>query len=257
MKAFNSIELTIDGTVATVALNRPEARNAVNLAMARELDAALTSVEEDPTVTVVILTGNGLAFCAGADLKALAAGEPEASVGEHGWAAITHRNRSKILIAAVEGAAVAGGCELVLAADLAVASRNATFGLPEAKRGLIAAAGGATRLPHLIPPRVAMELLLTGDSIDADRAFELGLINRVVSPGEARKSATELANEIAANAPLAVRATRRLIAVSMSSGVDSADELSHELLADLMDTEDVAEGLAAFAERRAPRWSGR
>ena len=244
-------------SVAIVTLNRPERRNAIDVPMGVALDSALTAAEEDNVVRVIVLAARGPAFCAGADLKALAAGEPEAFVEDRGWAGVTSRDRVKPMIAAVEGAALAGGCELVLACDLAIASSNASFGLPEVKHGLIAAAGGAARLPHQIPVKAAMELLLTGTTITAERALTLGLINSMVAPGCAEAAALDLGHQIALNPPLAVAATMTIANHSLEHGVAAGLDLSSGFLAKVMRSNDVTEGLRAFVEHRAPSWRHR
>ena len=243
-----------DESVAILTLNRPEVRNAIDLAMGLAVDDSLSAAERDEAVRVVVLTGRGPAFCAGADLKALDAGESEAFVADRGWAGVTSRDRLKPLIAAVEGPALAGGCELVLACDLAVASTDASFGLPEVKHGLIAAGGGAARLLHQIPAKAAMEMLLTGDAVPAERALALGLVNAVVPPGCALDTALDLAHRIALNPPLAVAGTRTIADRSAEHGVAAGIDLSAKFLAEVMESSDAAEGLRAFVERRAPRW---
>jgi enoyl-CoA hydratase len=247
----------IDAPTAVVRLDRPEARNALDLRGARELDEALTAIEADPRVRAIVLAAEGPVFCAGADLKALAAGEPEAFIADRGWAGLTRRQRVKPIIAAVEGPALAGGLELVLACDLIVATPQASFGAPEVRWGLLAASGGAIRLPHRLPPNIANELLLTARPIDAERAFSLGLVNRLVERGQAVDCAAGLALEISANAPLGIEATLRVAALTLSEGEEAAWSLALELLERLRATEDCAEGLAAFAERRPPVWAGR
>jgi enoyl-CoA hydratase len=247
----------VKGPLAVLTLDRPDARNALDLRGARELDEALTGLEAESSVRAIVLAAEGSVFCAGADLKALAAGEPEAFIADRGWAGLTRRQRVKPIIAAVEGPALAGGLELALACDLIVASPHATFGAPEVRWGLIAAAGGAIRLPHRIPPNIAHELLLTAKPIDAARAYSVGLVNVLVDQGQAVDEAANMALEIAANAPLGIEATIRVAELTISRGEEAAWELASELLERLMASDDCAEGLAAFAERRAPVWVGR
>jgi enoyl-CoA hydratase len=251
------IEVSVAGAIGRITLNRPEARNAVNGAMARQLSEAVTALEDDPAVHLSVLAATGPAFCAGQDLKALAAGEPEAFVDGHGWAGFTARDRRKPVIAAVDGPAAAGGFELVLACDLVVASRRATFSLPEVRHGLLAAAGGAARLPHVLPPNVALELLMTGAAIDAERAHTLGLVNRLAQPGGALEAAEDLAREIDRHPLAAVLAARRVALASMVHGRAAADGLATTLLAELLPSSDVADGLAAFTARRKPRQAAR
>jgi enoyl-CoA hydratase/carnithine racemase len=244
--------------VATLTLDRPDQRNAINAAMAAGLLAAMDRFEADAAARVAVLTGAGdKAFCAGMDLKAFAAGEgPAIFGGRGGFAGFTGYPRSKPVIAAVNGAALAGGCELVLACDLVVAADTAMFGQPEVKRGLFAAAGGALRLPRTVPRVRAMELLLTGDPIDARTALELGLVNRVVSAVELSAAARELARRICANAPLAVRETLAVARRAFEPGEDcwAHNEAAWRRVAA---SEDAAEGPRAFAEKRPARWRGR
>jgi enoyl-CoA hydratase len=248
----------LEDRVATITLNRPEQRNAIDAATARALLAALDRFEADPAALVGVLTGAGdRAFCAGMDLKAFAAGDGPAIVeGRGGFAGFTAYPRTKPVIAAVNGAALAGGFEIVLACDLVVAAESASFGQPEVKRGLFASAGGALRLPRTIPRVRALELLLTGDPIDARAAFALGMVNRVVPPAELAGAARELAARILANAPLAVRET---LAVARAAA-DPAGELWEVNAAAwrrVTASADAQEGPAAFAGKRPPRWSGR
>jgi enoyl-CoA hydratase/carnithine racemase len=252
------VRYEVDDGVAILTLDRPDQRNAINAAMAVELSAAVDRFEADPGALVAILTGAGdKAFCAGMDLKAFAAGEgPAIFGGRGGFAGFTSHPRTKPVIAAVNGAALAGGCELVLACDLAVAADTAVFGQPEVKRGLFAAAGGAIRLPRTIPRVRAMELLLTGDSIDARTAFELGLVNRVVPLAELTEAARGLARRIRANAPLAVRETLAVARRAAEPGEDlwALNEATWKRVAL---SEDASEGPRAFAEKRPARWRGR
>lgn len=241
--------------VAVITINRPSVKNAVNRRTAEGVADAIDRLEESAELRIGILTGAGGTFCAGMDLKAFLAGEIPKVEGR-GFAGLTEALPSKPLIAAVEGYALAGGFELALACDLIVAARNARFGLPEAKRGLVARAGGLTRLPRQMAPRRALELLLTGDFIGAEEAYATGLINRIAEPGGALALALELARTIAANGPLAVAATLQVFR-------RQADWPSNELFArqaeftdPVFDSVDAREGAAAFAERRAPRWRG-
>lgn len=238
------------GSALLVTIDRPQARNAVDAAVAGELAAALDELEAAPELRVGVLTGAGGTFSAGMDLKAALRGEsPE--VGGRGFGGLTEAELTNPLIAAVEGFAMGGGFELALGCDLIVAAEDAQFGLPECKRGLIAAGGGVVRLPQRIPHHLAMELLLTGEPIDGRRAGELGLANRVVANGEAAAVALQLAAKIAENAPLALAAVKAV--------VRSADPWAAQRteIAKLMTTADVREGMTAFAERRAPQWTGR
>ncbi|MDO9398530.1 MAG: enoyl-CoA hydratase-related protein [Herbiconiux sp.] len=250
--------------VLLVTINRPEARNAVNMAVMVGIGEALEYAEADPGIWVVIITGAGdRSFCAGADLKAAARGEltpTDPRVEAWGFAGFVSHHISKPVIAAVNGFALGGGTEIVLLSDLAVSIDTAAFGLPEVKRGIYAGAGGAFRLGQQIPRKIAMEVMLTGEPISAQKALELGLVNRVVSADRLIPAALELAGAICANAPLAVQVTKR-IAVGITDGhvaADDADWARTEAEGPgLMASDDSREGLAAFAEKRAPRWTGR
>ena len=252
-----------DGHVLVVTLNRPEARNAVNGPLTLALGTALEEADRDGDVRAVVLTGAGdVSFCAGADLKALARGETLNPQGteEWGFGGLVDHPISKPIVAAVNGAAFGGGTELVLACDLVVAADTATFGLPEVRRGLIAAAGGLIRLPAQLPRKIAMELILTGEPIDASTALRWGLVNAVVPAAEVRARALELAQRIAANAPLAVQASKR-VALGIRDGsvpaeADAWEANDREIMA-LIGTEDAIEGPVAFAEKREPVWKGR
>jgi enoyl-CoA hydratase len=244
------------GRILIITLNRPDQRNAVNAAVARGVAAALDELDADAALSLGVLTGAGKGFCSGMDLKAFRDGE-RPHVPGRGFAGIVERAADKPLIAAIEGFAVAGGLEVALACDLIVAAKGARLGIPEVKRSLVAAGGALLRLPRTIPRNVAMELALTGDLIEAERAHELGLVNRLADPGEALDTALQLAETIAANGPLALAATKRVM-------VESADWPDSEFFArqrDLIDpvfnSEDAREGATAFAERRDPVWKGR
>ena len=252
------IRFDVEGRVGIIRLDRVEARNAINPAMAEAIEAAIDRLEADDEIWAGVLTHEGPVFCAGADLKEVAAGN-----GGHlgtvrgGFGGIVLRERSKPLIAAVDGHAVAGGTEIALACDLRVASTVSVFGIPEVKRSLVAAAGGLNRLPRVLPPAIAMELALTGDTITAERAHHFGMINDVCQPGEAVDAALALAARVNANAPLAVRASRRL--VLESPGLDDREAMRRAAAAmgELASTADFAEGPRAFIEKRPPEWQGR
>lgn len=245
------------GHLAILRINRPEARNAVNGDVARGMEAAIDRIEEDPDVWVGIITGEGPVFCAGADLKAINAGQAaDLQTERGGFAGFVTRERTKPIIAAVDGPALAGGTEIVLACDLVVASTQARFGIPEAKRSLVAAAGGLFRLPRVLPRNVAMELGLTGDPITAERAHHFGMVNELCEPGQALDTAMGLAERIAANAPLAVRETRRLMIELVGCDDETGIRRSTEAMIGLASTEDFWEGPAAFIEKRDPVWKG-
>jgi enoyl-CoA hydratase len=249
-----SVDFERRGAVAIVTLNRPDARNALDPDTIRGLGRAFTEAEADEGVRAVLLTGAGdRAFCAGMDLKAFAAGRRGAEGEGPGLEVLTRRVYPKPVIAAVNGTAVAGGFELMLACDLAVAAEHAKFGIPEVKRGLVAA-GGGTRLPQRIPIAVALELGLTGNLIDAERALALGLVNRVVPAERVLDEAIGLAEEIASNGPLALRVTKELM-VEQAGAFDW--ERVRAATAPVFASEDAREGAMAFAEKRAPVWKGR
>jgi enoyl-CoA hydratase len=250
---------SVQNHVAVVTLNRPEAMNAVSPAMAIRLADIVRRTEADPAIRAVILTGAGeKAFCAGADLKAVAAGGANGLwTAEAGFAGFVAAHRHKPWIAAVNGLALAGGFEIALAADMIVAVEHASFGLPEVSRGLIAAAGGLFRLPRAIPRTIALELIATGARIDATRACQLGLVNRVVPAGELMAEAHALAARICANAPIAVRESLEI--ARKAADLDAAELalLCADARARVMQTEDFREGPRAFVEKRAPNWTGR
>ena len=241
--------------ILVVTINRPEAKNAMTKAAAEGIAAAMDRLDSDDNLRVGILTGAGGTFCSGMDLKGFLRGESP-SIEGRGFGGIVQKPPEKPLIAAVEGYALAGGLELMIACDLVVASAGAKFGIPEVKRGLVAAAGGVMMLPDQIPERIAMELALTGDFIDAARAYELGLINRITD-GEALVAAKELATSIVANGPLAVRVSKQVIKQSRGWPMDERYTRQTQLIAPVFVSEDAREGAAAFAEKRAPNWKGK
>ena len=244
--------------VAVITLNRPEARNAVNGDVAEGIEAAIDRYEADDALWVAILRANGPVFCAGADLKAVAAGDARRLMTERGgFGGLVKRERRKPLIAAVHGAAVAGGCELLLACDMAIAAEGATFGLPEVKRSLVAGAGGLFRLPRAVGQSMAMEMILTGDPIDAERACQLGLINRVVPTDSLMDEALALAGRITVNAPLAVQASRAVARRALTEDDETLWQASSEAMKAIYQTEDFKEGPRAFVEKRAPVWKAR
>jgi enoyl-CoA hydratase len=244
------------GRVLLITINRPDQRNAVNAAVAQGIAAALDELDADGSLSVGVLTGAGKGFSAGMDLKAFVAGEsPHA--GDRGFAGITRRSSDKPLIAAVEGFAVAGGLEIALSCDLIVAARGTRLGIPEVKRSLVAAAGALLRLPRALPRPVAMELALTGDPVDAQRAYELGLVNRLTEPGETVQAALELAEAIAVNGPLALTASKRILVESVDWPESEFFARQGEIIEPVMSSEDAREGAIAFAEKREPVWKGR
>jgi len=250
--------------VAVITLNRPDARNAVDREMAVALEVAVDRLEEDPDVRVGVLCANTEdqprpVFCAGADLKVVRETGSAAALDTDrgGFAGFVYRERTKPVVVAVDGLATAGGLEIVLAADVVVATTRSAFGLAEVRHNLIAAAGGLFRLPRAVGRAVAMDAILTGEPIDARRAHELGLVSRLVETGAAYDEARRVAGQIVAAAPLAVRASRRVVRLAAHDDDDVLRRLSRELLDELLVSEDAGEGLLAFAEKRAPRWQGR
>jgi crotonobetainyl-CoA hydratase len=251
------------GNVMVITINRPEARNAINAAVSIGVGDALEEAEHDAGVRAVVLTGSGdKSFCAGADLKAISRRENlyHPDHGEWGFAGYVHHFIDKPTIAAVNGTALGGGTELALASDLVVAHELAKFGLPEVKRGLIAAAGGVFRIVDQLPRKVAMELLLTGEPMTASDAWEWGLVNQVVKEGSVLDAALALAARVTMNAPLSVQASKR-IALGVDDGVITGDEVGWERTVNEMRTlirsEDAKEGPLAFAEKREPVWKAR
>ena len=251
----DEVLVEVDEGVAVLTINRPKARNAVNGAVARGIAAALDELEERSDVSVYVLTGAGGTFCAGMDLKGFLTGDMPVVEGR-GFAGMAEATTRKPMVAAVEGYALAGGFELALSCDVIVASSAAQFGLPEPRRGLIAGAGGVMRLPRRIPYHVAMEIALTGAHYPASRLYELGLVNRITEPGAALAGALELAREIAANAPLAVRATKRVVIESQDWSTAEMFARQGEIIMPVFGSKDAMEGAAAFAEKRAPQWKG-
>jgi enoyl-CoA hydratase len=244
------------GAVQVITINRPDARNALDRAVAEGVAAAVDELDGSDELRAGVLTGAGGTFSSGMDLKAFLRGETP-SIEGRGLCGITRTPPRKPLIAAVEGWALAGGFELVLACDLVVAGRSARFGVPEVKRSLVAAGGAALQLPRRVPYAVAVEMLLTGEPVDAERAYAVGLVNRLVEEGGAVEAAVELATLIAANGPLAVAATKQIAAGTTDWTREEGWQRQDELTAPVFASEDAREGATAFAERRAPVWRGR
>ncbi|MEI6743138.1 MAG: enoyl-CoA hydratase-related protein [bacterium] len=251
------------GRIGIITLNRPEARNAVNGDVASGVEAAIDSIESDDEIWVGIITANTAGqekpvFCAGADLKAINSGNAGGlSTKCGGFAGIAYRERRKPIIVAVDGLATAGGCEIVLSCDLVVASNRSSFGLAEVKRNLIAGAGGLFRLPRAIGRSAALEIILTGEPLAAQRAYELGLINHVVAPDQVMPKAIEIADRICAAAPLAVWASRKVVLASAYENDENLINMTNAEFGAIMASEDTKEGLTAFIEKRLPNWKAR
>lgn len=250
-----AVEFTIEDGVAVITINRPDARNAVDRETALAVDAAVKQVNADPAIRCAVITGAGGNFCAGMDLKAFLRGEV-VRLPETGFAGMTQSDLQKPFIAAVEGYALAGGFEIMLACDMVVASATAKFGLTEVKRGLVANAGGLVRLPRQIPIKLASEFILTGDMFPVERLADAGLINRVVTEGTALAEAMKLAQVIAANGPMAVAVSRRVLKESLEWPEAELFDRQFEITAPVFASADAREGASAFAEKRKPVWKG-
>lgn len=245
----------VDDGVLIVTINRPEAKNAMNKAAAEGIAAAMDRLDAESDLRCAILTGAGGTFCSGMDLKGFLRGESP-SIPGRGFGGLSQWTPKKPIIAAIDGYALAGGMELALSCDLIVANSGSKFGIPEVKRGLAAAAGGLIKLPRQIPPRIAMELALTGDFIDAKRAYELGFVNRIVE-GPAIEGAKELARAVAANGPLALIASKAIVRDSHEWTEADMWEKQQDYIAPVFSSSDAREGAAAFAEKRKPNWQGK
>src|SRR6476646_8863351 len=251
-------ELERRGHIALVTLNRPDARNAISPEVSQAMAAVLDEIEADPALRAVVLTGAGEVFSAGADLKVVAQGRGmEIARGKGGFAGIVTRDFPKPVIAAVNGPALAGGFEIVLSCDLVVAADTSRFGIPEAQRGLMAAAGGLIRLPKRVPLAVALEMAMTGDPIDASRALALGLVNRVVAAGEVLDVACSIADRIGENSPIAVRLSRQLVREAAEMPEADGWRRTNELAVQVFASGDAVEGATAFAEKRKPVWQSK
>ncbi|ARP96360.1 crotonase/enoyl-CoA hydratase family protein [Bordetella genomosp. 13] len=251
------VKVEIADGIQTITINRPEAKNAINLETAQALAAAFDQMDANGDVRIGILTGAGGTFSSGMDLKAFAQSGQRPLIPGRGFAGLNERPPKKPLIAAVEGYALAGGCEMALAADLIVAASNAKFGLPEVKRGLVAGSGGMMRLPRRLPYHVAMEIVLTGDMFEAQRAHALGLVNRLAEPGKALEAARELARVIVENGPLAVQTAKSIVAQAGDWEQDTMFDRQRPLIAHIFTSADAKEGATAFAEKRKPVWQGK
>ena len=259
----NIVEYEVRGKVAIITLNRPEARNAVNGDVASGLEAAIDKLEADSNVWVGVLAANTIGqerpvFCAGADLKAINSGQAAGlNTKRGGFGGFVYRDRKKPVIAAVDGLATAGGCELVLACDMLVASTRSAFGLAEATRNLIAGAGGLFRLPRAIGRAAAMEAILTGEPFSAQRAYELGMVNKLVEPNTSLDAAIDLALRVCKAAPLAVWASRKIVLASETESDQNLIDMTNKEFAAVLASEDTKEGLTAFIEKRPPNWQGK
>lgn len=251
------IKVEVADGIQVITVNRPEARNAINLEAAKAMAAALEQLDAREDVRIGILTGAGGTFSSGMDLKAFAQSGERPIIPGRGFAGLNEAPPKKPLIAAVEGYALAGGCEMALACDLIVAARNARFGLPEVKRGLVAGAGGMLRLPRRIPYHIAMEIVLTGEMFDAERAHHFGLVNRLTEPGKALEAALDLARIIVENGPLAVQTAKRIVSESGHWPHDEMFDRQRPLIAHIFTSADAKEGATAFAEKRKPVWQGK
>ena len=257
------VEYEKRGKIGVITLNRPEARNAINGDVAAAFEAAIDALEGDDEVWVGVLRANTAGqerpvFCAGADLKAINSGQAGSlNTARGGFAGFVYRERKKPVIAAVDGLATAGGCEIVLSTDLVVASTRSAFGLAEVLRNLVAGAGGLFRLPQLIGKNAAMEVILTGQPLTAQRAYELGMVNRLVEPDDVETEAMALAERICGAAPLAVWESRKVVNASMYESEETLISMTNKAFGAILASEDTKEGLTAFIEKRPPNWKGR
>lgn len=251
------IKTEVIDRVLVITINRPESRNAINYEAAHAMADALDRLDEDNGVALGVLTGAGGTFSSGMDLKAFAATGQRPLVEGRGLGGLVEKPPRKPLIAAVEGYALAGGCELALACDLIVAANNAKFGLPETKRGLVPSAGGMLRLPERIPHHIALEVILTGEMFPAERAYHFGMVNRLVEPGKALEAALELARNIAENGPLAIQAAKEIVTLAKDWSQSEMFDLQRPYVTPVFTSADAKEGATAFAEKRKPVWTGK
>ncbi|TAL86564.1 MAG: crotonase/enoyl-CoA hydratase family protein [Candidimonas sp.] len=251
------VKVEVVDRIQIITINRPEARNAINYDTAVMLAAAFDQLDADDSIALGILTGAGNTFSSGMDLKAFASTGQRPLIAGRGFAGLCERPPKKPVIAAVEGYALAGGCEIALACDLIVASSTANFGLPEVKRGLVPGSGGMLRLPQRIPHHVAMEVILTGEMLPAQRAYDHGLVNRLADPGQALEAALALARVIVENGPLAVQTAKRIVTESKDWRQGDMFDLQRPRIAHIFTSADAKEGATAFAEKRKPVWQGK
>ncbi len=252
---MSTVSIECDDNIAVITINRPRERNAVDLEVANGIAAAIDEFEARKDLSIAILTGAGGTFCAGLDLKAFTRGEIPVLPGR-GFGGLTEKPPTKPLIAAVEGWALAGGFELALTADLIVAARDAKFGLPEVKRGLVAGAGGLLRLPKVLPYQLAMQLALTGEPLSAATAHTYGMVNMLTEPGQALAAARALATKVASNGPLAIRASKQIVSMSVEYTNPDVFAAQNELVNPVLVSADALEGARAFSEKRSPVWTG-
>jgi enoyl-CoA hydratase len=243
--------------VLCIKINRPDARNAINYPCAEQLAKAFERLDADPSLQIGVLTGAGKGFSSGMDLKDFAHSRIRPRIGDRGFAGLNEKPPAKPLIAAVEGFAVAGGFEMVLACDLVIAARDAQFGLPEVKRGLVAGSGGLLRLPRRLPYPIAMEMILTGDPMGAERAFQFGLVNELTEPGEALARAIAMAARVAQNGPLAIQASKKIANEALDWSQHDMFIKQAPMMKHIFESEDAREGALAFAEKRKPIWQGK
>jgi enoyl-CoA hydratase len=263
-----AIEVSIDGGITTITINRPERRNALDLEHFGALADAWIDFRDDPAQRVAIVTGTGRDFCVGADLKSfvpmvtdnienLAAGKSEIRADAGLVAVLREFDLFKPVIAAVNGTCTAGGMEMLLGTDIRIASTEARFGVAETKRGLFPGGGTTVRLPRQIPFPWAMEILLTGDFVDAETAYRMGVVNKVVEPGALLDEARAFAARIMENAPLAIQAVKQSVLTGLRMNLKEAFEQELMHAATVFMSEDAKEGPRAFAEKRKPVWQGK